>query len=203
MWRRIMKKNGFGLICFAALCLLMSSHAHAQNKLESWYTYWGLGYVNPQYPDELENALNLVEDIPGSDHISVGLDLLGFYWPVGDRTIIGGILNAFGDRYEVNDITLQINGYTFSFSAMHYLTNLIGQGLFLRGEIGPTRFAVDFEGVQEEDVTSDWGIGGLVGAGFGIPVSSGTRILLNVNYAIRRVEGETVGALGITVGGLF
>lgn len=79
---------------------------------------------------------------------SVGRDLLGFYWPVGDRTIIGGIVNAFGDRYEVNDIEMQINGYTFSFSAMHYVTNLIGQGLFVRGEVGPTRFVVDFEGVE-------------------------------------------------------
>lgn len=195
-----MKKSSLLLLCLLVFCI---TDGYSQNKLESWYTYWGLGYADPQYPDELENALEMIEDVDGSEHISVGLDLLGFYWPVGDRTLVGGILNAFGDRYEVNDVELQINGYTFSLSAMHYVTNIIGQGLFLRGEVGPTRFAVDFEGVGEDDATTDWGIGGLAGAGFAIPVSSGTRILLNVNYALRRVEGETVGTLGITVGGLF
>lgn len=196
-----MQRRAVVLWTVILLCLLFVSTAFSQNKLESWYTYWGLGYANPTYPDEIEDLLDQIEDLDDVDHITVALDFLGFYWPLQERTILGGIINAFGDRYDIAGQELQLTGFTIAFSAMHFLTNRIGQGLFVRGDIGPTRFALDVEG--EDTETTDWGLGGLLGAGYGIPVSEGTRILLNVNYAFRRVEGENVNTLGITLGGLF
>jgi hypothetical protein len=50
---------------------------------------------------------------------------------------------------------------------------------------------------------SEWGFGALVGGGVAIPVTSGTRITINANYTVRRVEGENLKILGITLGGLF
>ena len=172
-----------------------------QNKLESWYTYWGLGYADISYPEELENVLNIVKEAPGVSHLSISLDILGFYWPKGEKTIIGAIANGWGDRYEANDENFQINGYLISFSVMHFLNNRIGQGLFLRGDFGPARLSVDSS--IGEEATSDWGYGGLIGTGYGISVSPGTRILFNINYSFRQVEGESYGTLGISIGGLF
>lgn len=187
------------LVCPVLLCHF-DGLAQEKNKLESWYTYWGLGYANPSYPDELDAAIDELEALD-PDHVSVGLDLLGFYGPVSQQTIVGGIINAFGDRYEIGGAELQINGYTFSASTMHFINDTIGRGIFIRADLGFSRFV--FDSNVSDDETSDWGVGGLIGGGFGFNISPGTRLLLNVNYALRRVEGENAGTLGVTVGGLF
>jgi hypothetical protein len=185
------------------LFMLAATNSFAQNKLESWYTYWGLGYADVTYPDKLNTVLDELKELPGVDHTGIGLDMLGFYWPNGEKTIIGGILNGWGDRYEDSDSDdyMQFNGYLFSLSAMHFLTGQIGQGLFLRGDFGASRLVLSTTGYGDE--SSKWGFGGLLGAGFGVPISSGTRLLLNVNYSVRKVEGDAFKALQISVGGLF
>ena len=181
--------------------VLLSNNAFAQNKLESWYTYWGLGYADVKYPDELDDLLQDLEDAPGVDHVSIGLDFLGFYWPLNEQTILGVIINGTGDRYEVSGSSMQINSYTFAFSAMRFLNNTIGKGIFVRAEAGPARLVVDTDDFGTE--SSDWGFGGLIGGGFGFNVSPGTRILLNVNYAVRKVEGDSYNTFGLSIGGLF
>ncbi len=190
-------------VVLAGVVLLMAgqnSNLMAQNKLESWYTYWGLGFADMQYPGELDDFLNVIAEVPGVSHATVGLDLLGFYWPMNPKTVLGFVINAVGDRYEFNGEHFQISGNTLALSYMHFPIRTIGKGLFIRGELGPARFVID-DGDNSD--TSDWGFGGLIGAGFGFNVSPGTRILLNLNYAVRKVEKETYKTLGITLGGLF
>ena len=51
--------------------------------------------------------------------------------------------------------------------------------------------------------TSDWGMGFVLGGGYGIPVTSGTRLLLNANFSVRRVEGEQTSIVGGTLNALF
>jgi hypothetical protein len=81
------------------------------------------------------------------------------------------------------------------------LTSNIGKGLFVRGDFGASRLVLSTKGYGDE--SSKWGVGGLLGAGFGVPISSGTRLLLNVNYSLRKVEGEAYKTLQISIGGLF
>ena len=73
---------------------------------------------------------------------------------------------------------------------MSFLQNRIGQGPFVRVDVGPARAVVgnsdDFE------ATSDWGWGFLGGVGYGLLVTSGTRLLFQINYGLRRVEGDTI-----------
>jgi hypothetical protein len=187
------------------LCLLLgtASMAHA-NKMESWYTYWGLGYANVAYPDELDALMERTADLPGVDHASIALDGLGFYWPAGQQRLYGCVVNAFGDRYSVNSHNwMQVNGYLLAASALHFV-NEIGAGPFLRVDFGLARYGLSSEFAGDDDTdTSDWGLGGLVGGGYGLPVSEGTRLLFNVNYALRRVEGDNTRTLGLSLGGLF
>lgn len=172
-----------------------------KNKLESWYVYFGLGYANPTYPGELDDLLNDLGDLPGVTHVSIGMDILGFYWPLGRHTILGGVVNAVGDRYEESGDYMQINGYTFGASMMHFVNDTIGRGFFVRGDLGLAGLAVDTN--VAGDASSDTGIGFLAGGGFGFNISRGTRLLLNANFAVRQVEGESFSAFGLTVGGLF
>ena len=142
-----------------------------------------------------------MERQPGVSHLSLCFDGFGFYLPRGRRTIMGFVINAWGDRYEVMNESMQLNGYLFSLSLMHLLNRKIGQGFFFRADAGAAKFSIVADGLGNS--TSDWGWGGLVGGGFGIPITPGTRILFNVNYSIRHVEGESVGALEFSIGGLF
>ena len=200
MTKRALWSVGILLAIFAA-----SPKAYSQNKLESWYTYWGLGYADIKYGDPLDTMLDQLSEQEGVDHVSVSVDLLGLYFPFQDRHIYGFVINAFGDRYEASGSDFQISGYTLSFSNIRFLTGTIGNGLFIRADIGGSRFVVDLDGDQE---TSDWGFGYLAGGGFGFNITSGTRLLLNVNYAVRTIPNDETGTdkiktLGFSVGALF
>ena len=172
----------------------------AENKLESWYTYWGLGWANFSYPGGLNTTINQAKN-QGLSNVSVALDMFGFYWPKGEHTILGFVVNGAGDRFEEGGVELQINSYLVSASMMHFFNNKIGKGPFARVDVGPARLNMDtnFAG----NFNSEWGFGVLVGGGVGIPITSGTRMTINANYTIRRIEGENLKILGITLGGLF
>lgn len=170
-------------------------------NIESWYTYWGGGYSNTRYPDETEDALNELEEYYDATHISIVLDLLGIYFPKGNKTILGIIVNGWGDRYQIDDEYMQINGYLFSASIMHFLNGMIGSGPFIRGDIGFSRLGVQISEFGSE--SSDTGFGALLGGGIGVPITNGTRVLFNLNYSIRKIDDFSYGTLGISVGGLF
>ena len=84
---------------------------------------------------------------------------------------------------------------------MNFITHRIGQGFFIRTDAGAARLGVDVSGIG--DSSSKWGYGGLLGIGYGFPITAGTRILLNANYSHRQVEGESYGSVQISIGGLF
>ena len=92
----------------------------AESKLENWYTYWGIGAVSPSYPEDLENLLDLLEDFPGVTRIAASLDLFGFYWPIKDRYLLGGVINTFIDRFEVDSEGLNIVGATYGLSLQYF-----------------------------------------------------------------------------------
>lgn len=201
-----MKKFSVLLVAVICLSLFPAGEAFSQHKLESWYFYLGLGYANSQYPEPLDTELNNLADQSGITQVNIGIDFPGVYFRKGERTIIGGVLNISADRFEDDNSngSVQFTEFTVALSAMHFLTKEVGRGLFLRGDVGPARLGVSVEGGGLAVTTSsEWGFGALIGAGYAIPVLSGTRILLNANYAFRRIEGEAFGAFAITVGGLF
>ena len=175
-----------------------------ESKIETWYTYWDLGYPSISYPSELQDALDMLEDL-GMDNARVNIGILGFYWPLANnRTILGGIIDGCGDRYEKMGVSLQINQYTYAFSCMHFLNDNIGKGFFLRGDIGFSKLVVQTStGSDESSDSSDWGTGFLFGGGYGFPITPGTRITLNANYSLKRVEEEQYGKFTISIGGLF
>ncbi|MFK7849003.1 MAG: hypothetical protein AB8G77_27190 [Rhodothermales bacterium] len=171
-----------------------------RNRLEKWYTNWGLGIPFIQYPDEFQSVLDQLESV-GLDNTALMFDLLGFYWPLGEQTMIGTSLNAWGDQYSGGGESFQISAFTLGASVMHFLQNRIGDGVFLRADAGVSRLGISSS--LESDITSEVGLGFLIGGGYGIPVSRETRILIHLNYSVRIVESENYGNLGLSVSGLF
>lgn len=193
--------------CLALPLLFLSLLAHSagadeRTQMETWYTYWGGGYAGMSYPGDLDDLLEFVESLPGVDRLTLGLDMLGFYFPVDERTVLGFVVNGAADRVEVSsDEWMQINSLTYAFSVMRYLQHRVGDGFFVRGDLGPAIHTI--EGKRITPDSSEWGLGGLVGAGYGLPVGLGTQLLLNLNSAVRQVEGDATTTLGVSLGGLF
>lgn len=197
------------LILLACLAVLFVLPVSAQdqnivngNKLESWYTYWGLGYGTSQYPNGLQDFLDWLEDQDGVSRTEIAIDMFGFYFPINEHhTAVGFVIDGVADAFEVEGETFQINQYIYAASAMHFFNETIGKGFFVRGDLG---FAyLNVESSFAEPATSDSGIGLLIGGGYGFNLGAGTRCMLNLNYSYRGVEGDTYTAIGITAGFMF
>lgn len=181
--------------------LILSGSAQAAQ--ESWYSYWGIGWASNSYPDDLPDIVNDFKNNPqAKTSYSACLDIFGMYWPLpDDRSVVGLVLNIAADRFSLNGEWLQQNFYLLGLSAMHFFGHEPGAGFFLRADAG---MAINYyySSIDKSD-SSNIGYGGLVGIGYGIPISEGERTLVNLNYAWRGVEGNNSASLGISVGMLF
>ena len=174
------------------------SLAH-NNDLESWYAYWGLGYVEHTYPNELQHILDDLKGLRGVDHLALALDQLGFYWPQGDKVLIGGIVTSSLDAY-AGVIDLDIRHYLYALSVMYFPTHRIGEGFFMRGDMGLARMITER---SRQRGTSNWGTGLQFGVGYGVPVTSGTRILAGCNLSARIIDREQISTVNLMLNGLF
>jgi hypothetical protein len=192
----------FACIAILAMTQLLSAQED-RSKKESWYMYWGLGYPVITYPHEVQELLDYIEDQPGISRTRLDMDLLGIYLPVNQHhTAVGFVINAAGDRLsDDNNNWVQINQYTYGASVMHFFDRNIGDGLFVRGDIGIAKMVI----TNSDDYSSgsDAGFGFLIGGGYSHPVTSGTRIVLNANYSYRKIEGDAVSKVAFSIGGLF
>ena len=183
-------------------------------KLEGWYTYWGVGTATTRYTGDMKQLTGL----SGTENSSTSFDAFGFYWPLKNKqTILGMVCNVSMDIYENPDSYFdeadQWVSSQFSLSAMHFFRAGIGKGPFFRADFGWGSLAAtddkDNSFLPEGGDTSGPAV--LFGVGYGRPIGKGgTRILLNLNYALRPginyyngLDSGNIRVLGITLGGLF
>lgn len=184
----------------ALMCLFLSASAFA--KVESSYSYWGLGYANIDYPGSLERDLSELETHIGG--ISYDVALRYFSLPgskrtyAGKHTVLGIISNGAVDGYGHEDAAMVVNHSLFSLSSMHFFGEEIGSGPFVRVDIGLSWLCV-IAADSEETISegSDFGFGYLLGGGFAF-----AKTLLNVNYSSRKIEGEKYRILSLSIGWL-
>ena len=97
---------------------------------------------------------------------------------------------------------MRLTAYTFGASVVKFLNSPIGRGPFVRADVGPTRITTDASFLVTP-VRSEWGIGGLIGAGYAIPIGSKFSLLTSAIYAYRRIEEDTNENWMISLGALF
>jgi len=176
-------------------------HNNADERRESWYTYWGLGTSSITYPTDIEAILRYIKSQYGPTNYTLCLDLLGIYFHLSPKTIVGFIINGVGDRYDYSaGYFFQINQYNYGLSFIRYLNRNFGSGLFLRTDIGLSKYV--YQSNIDGNYVSDNGIGAILGGGYSVDLG-GTRILFNLNYGYRRIEQEESGILSFSLGGLF
>ncbi len=180
---------------------------NARAEVESWYTYWALGFADVDYPGDLNSALEQVDALPGISRYTIGMDLFGFYWPLADqKTMMGFVVNVVSDTLddEIYNESFSIDSYLYGLSAMKFFGSEVGDGFLLRGDIGLTFAELSYTyGNTTTTDTSDTGLGYLIGVGYGIPVSGDSRIILSLNYSSRDIEGDDINNIVFTVGGLW
>lgn len=173
---------------------------------ESWYFYFGFGLGAATYSnDEVDRALNDLVDNEGYERTTIGLDLLGFYFPFKDqRSAYGFVMSGASDYYTKGRSELRISQYQYSFSVMKFFGVNIGDGFFIRTDLGAVRYNVEAkESAYSYNETSDWGYGFLFGLGYGVAATKETSLLLTLNVASRRVDDSGIVTALFGLGFLF
>lgn len=184
------------LLLLLLLCPLQSFAAQ-----EDWYAYWSIGSADNHYPGDVDSFLDTVDSLPGVDRTQGSMDMLGFYWPQANNLSVGFVISGSWDNFQTPFGDVQYNQYLYGASAMKFFGKEIGDGFFLRGDFGFAKAVLDagYYGTS----TSDTGLGFLLGAGYGIPVSEESRVLLSINVSNKDIEGNTVSAVTFNIGGLW
>ena len=177
-----------------------------KSKNEWWYAYWGAGWSAPHYPEPEKSLVDGINLLPSVGHLSLSLDVVGIYFPRKNfKTMLGSVVSLVTDRYSDGGGSVQLNQYLVSASAMHFFGTNIGNGPFLRGDLGLALVNKQSSGggLGQTLEGTGYGFGFLAGGGYALPVSEGTRLLFSGSYAIRVVSSGTFGALAFTLGFLF
>ena len=174
---------------------------YKNDRTESWYTYWGLGLSSITYPSDIQSILNYIKANYNPANVKLCLDMLGFYFHLNKKLLIGFVINGVADRYVyANNNYFQINQYNYGLSFIRYLNRQFGSGLFLRSDIGLGKYV--YQSNIDGNYSSDNGFGLILGGGYSVDLG-GTRLLFNLNYGYRRIENQEGGVLSFSLGGLF
>jgi hypothetical protein len=172
---------------------------------ESWYTLWGLGFSKTKYKGDIGDSFEDASSA-GSRSTGIAMDLLGFYWPLSDqKTMIGVIINGSADSVKLDGVTDRITTTLLAFSVHHFFGQNIGDGFFVRGDIGFSSANIEVEESGFKwDKSSDSTLGVLFGGGYAWPINLDTRMLLGLyirplpNYKIKDDFGDTGHLKGTT-----
>lgn len=118
-----------------------------KNLLESWYGYTGVGYAHPFYSGQTQREFDNFIRLENPRRVSIGLDAFGFYLPFhNERTAVGGIINSTSYGYDITEGQYFLTKTYVAVSAMHFLQNQIGDGFFVRGDLGFSTLATEIRG---------------------------------------------------------
>jgi hypothetical protein len=192
-------KTKLGALILAG-SLLASGNASAD--VESWYALWSLGTASLSYGDSNGEYLDSI-----GSRTQGSIDMLGFYWPMADKqTIVGGVISGAFDSASDYYGTVQINQYLYAISALHFFGSEPGDGFFVRGDLGSAKASVTetySNGYYTASGSLGSGTGYLVGAGFGIPVSSQSRLLISLVYSNKSIDSVDYTSTGLIISGLW
>jgi hypothetical protein len=194
----------------AATTLLTSTLAQA--KIESWYTFWGAGVANISYSGERKEEINFLTQKDG-DSTGIHANALGFYFPIDNNSIYGFVIDAATTSYNTDNISF-IDSVSYSdsmlaFSYMNFYGSEIGDGLFYRADIGYNRafrtIEYSFNDNESSQDEYEFGTGAsvLLAAGYGIPVSEESRVLVSLEFRNSFVDNNEMQSIGLTVNGLW
>lgn len=179
-----------------------------RNKNESWYWGFNLGGGRIKYKKSvLESAVEEARNAPNSDHGTYFFDLF-FIWPLSNQqTAMGVSLGGIADSYKDNNTNDEgtLRSSMLAFSVHHYLTGNIGDGFFVRGDIGLASVSYETRSNNVSTTSDSYnGLGLRLGLGYSILLSDETRLPISLQWQNTSVENNNgSNALALSVGLLF
>jgi len=155
-------------------------------KLESWYFMFSLGYI----------AQNKLEEVSFDTDIKLALDMR-VYLPFSEHALAGAGINFAS--FQSSDSEIAVNFLLYSLSLEYYF-KFIGDGFFLRADLGGAKLVVT---AGEVSASTDWGYGFLIGAGYALPISSESSILIYGTYRALDLDGAAYSDIALQVGCLW
>jgi hypothetical protein len=177
------------------------TNTQAKSKdIDSWFAKFGIGAVSISYPIEIQQDVDYLDSLSYIDRTKLAIDM-GVYFTVNDHYIAGFNINGHTDNFKntTTNVEMSIRAYNYALSNIYFI-NQVEDGLFLRGDIGVTKFVVSVTGKQ--DVASDTGLGLALGGGycFNLNVVSLQAEVLLTNYS---AEGDTIQSAQLLFSVLF
>ena len=150
MTRRIATAGLFIPLLFSAVL------AHAAEEKRGFYLDVGLGAGSARYGDEVDDALDLLED-NDFDRTTLGLDLVIGGAVLPNLYVVGSV-SGFADRLDNDDENLQLNTYLFGVGVRYYPLPS-KKHLQLGADVGLANMVLDTSFDEVGDYTSDNGTG--------------------------------------------
>ncbi len=187
----------------AALLLAGASRAEEGPSFmdQTWLAYWGAGLAAGAYPEAAQKAL-------GEGRLAgAGVDSWGFYWPLKDRrTALGFVAHGSGEFRLNGLVPTSLVQAIYAFSALRSLEGELGDGWFLRGELGPA-LSITGSGPYGPANTyvesRDYGFGAGLGLGCLFGSKPGYRIPLTLMYSPKLFKDGAFHSLSLLVGCLW
>jgi hypothetical protein len=156
---------------------------------------------------DLTDAFNQSENQPGVRRTQVNVDMFGFYWPLSDlKSMHGFVINGVSDQLTDNvNNRISVNNYLLAYSYHKFFGTNIGDGWYLRGDVGLSYFVVqaDVSGFGTLKERSEMGLGVLGGGGYSFAIGEETRMLIGLYLTVRRAEEERANYGNFSLGFLF
>jgi hypothetical protein len=179
------------------------------SKNESWYIFSSLGIAPIEYAPSINESIQSFTGENNMNNLGLSLDALGIYWPLkNNKSIFGGVLGLVYEDYKTQGVfsetpTTTINQwanlkfwqYSLTASFMHFFGQNVGDGIFLRGDLGISSFSgtlnvsytannSDLQG-ENQDFSYEWGPSFLLGGGYSWPLSLSTRFMGTLSYSVK------------------
>ena len=103
----------------------------------------------------------------------------------------GFVVNSVSDSLDGPGGTITVYQHLYAYSYHKFFGQNIGDGWFVRGDVGLAIFSVDVDTTSFDfSESSDTGLGFLGGGGHAFAIGQETRMLLGLYLTHRRAEGE-------------
>lgn len=179
------------------------------SRNESWYIFSSVGLAPIEYAQSINESIESFTGETSMNNLGLSLDAVGIYWPLkNNKSILGGVFGLVYEKYNTQGTfsetptttitqwgTLKFWQYSINASFLHFFGQNVGDGIFLRGDLGISSFDGtlnvsytandgDLQG-ENQDFSYEWGPSFLLGGGYSWPFSLSTRLMSTLSFSVK------------------
>lgn len=169
---------------------------------ENWYMRIGMGYSFFDYPFELSSTVEIINASNDNFHLPLNFNI-GIYRQIDEERSLAGIkVDGEIDKYESAKGNLQISTYLLGLSYLYYLSNKIGNGLYMITNAGLAY--LDIQSNVMRKVLGEYTLGFSGGFGYSLPISiNKASVQLELYYSNKNFTLGNFSSYNFDIGILF